>query len=433
MAGQPSREEDLLRYERDRWQKHAVEQEAIWKQEAAAQAAQLSRLQEQLSQRAPSRLASQVAPSPSPGAAFEAPGAPHGLPTDAETSEGDKEGDDEGHEGGDEEHHIQAAIDTQLRDILDGVKENIDNEIVPKCNEVIRTNQEQTIDIGGKAIKVSIELAKMIAGSPYVMMGATLGLIAGDFYMRGERAVVSTFWNVISLGYYGGAPVPIWKELIGRAAAAFNGGLLGGKVSAIVTYYKSICNDLGLEVTGALHSPTGKALQQLATVSSNINRHLAGEAEAPSEAELTDAQEIMEHRAVRDRPTSSAARRSSSSSARPHALQDLRPMPRPGSQQPGRRPNPNMQQFDRDVRVRNREQAKRIDLAAHRERELRARAYWQQELGELPPPTAPRKRVSHRMSELSREMTGTGRIGIPEPILPYNDISNDHFLNKYPG
>ena len=123
MTGQPSREEDLLRYERDRWQKHAVEQEAIWKQEAAAQAAQLSRLQEQLSQRAPSRLASQVAPSPSPGAAFEAPGAPHGLPTDAETSEGDKEGDDEGHEGDDEEHQIQATIDTQFRDSLDNVKE----------------------------------------------------------------------------------------------------------------------------------------------------------------------------------------------------------------------------------------------------------------------------------------------------------------------
>ena len=27
---------------------------------------------------------------------------------------------------------------------------------------------------------------------------------------------------------------------------------------------------------------------------------------------------------------------------------------------------------------------------------------------------------------------GRGRIGVPSPVLPYNDVSNDHFLNKSP-
>ena len=27
---------------------------------------------------------------------------------------------------------------------------------------------------------------------------------------------------------------------------------------------------------------------------------------------------------------------------------------------------------------------------------------------------------------------GRGLIHVPNPVMPYNDISNDHFLNKYP-
>ena len=50
-----------------------------------------------------------------------------------------------------------------------------------------------------------------------------------------------------------------------------------------------------------------------------------------------------------------------------------------------------------------------------------------------PPDTKFKRYVSRGVQDPNEGVThyaGRGLIGVPTPILPYNDISNDHFLNK---
>ena len=46
--------------------------------------------------------------------------------------------------------------------------------------------------------------------------------------------------------------------------------------------------------------------------------------------------------------------------------------------------------------------------------------------------TTRQKKAARAITPPSSSTESGGRIGVPSPVLPYNDISNDHFLNKYP-
>ena len=104
-------------------------------------------------------------------------------------------------------------------------------------------------------------------------------------------------------------------------------------------------------------------------------------------------------------------------------------------------PNPG-QRWSRQARAQHTQSVLDTQHAHQTLQQMRHAAEYQAELDELPanPHTQPigkpgRKRAVNmaHLDEAAADMSGRGRIGVPTPVLPYNDISNDHFLNKYPG
>ena len=316
--------------------------------------------------------------------------------------------------------------------------------------------------IAGEAFRVTLFAAKAILEDPVLMLGLSLALAIGEVRIQGGEFVWdkgtyawNTIWDnsltrLIHVDWLKVDPVPfsLWGELMKRTEGIFKSAV-GAKIASALAHNALKCIILTRKaVYGKLQVDDEKGAEELLSIREAIQDMAGGKLAlehgpqiiqiahhygvhpalmGPMHGPMPQPQYALEQGqpALRDQA-------SSSSSVAPFGLNSVRLPPATIEH-----PNP-AQRWTKQARAQHTQAVLDKQKAHQTLQQMRHAAEYQGELGELPanphskPKGKPRVNVAH-LDEAATDMSGRGRIGVPSPVLPYNDISNDHFLNKYPG
>ena len=228
-------------------------------------------------------------------------------------------------------------------------------------------------------------------------------------------------------------PYSAWAHAIQVAHAGLNGAKLGLRTAVLVRSFKGFINQFKTGATEALDIPQPENIKKLGKVAREISDHQKGESDPPTDAELRDALKIVGARfsAIR------RSRQHMALSSVPSPLPTRRPRFKPltmGRDDPAlmtsesekeRMPYPftrNKNQRVARPRRTAEEELQRLQDDPRSAEEI---------LGEMLRGNTQRRRREARGSGLTNIPEQTrGRIHVPNPVLPHNDVANDPYLIK---
>ena len=423
-------EEQLLTDERNAWEEQANKHEA-----------EVNRLREQLTRHAPSQLASQSAM----------------IPPDPFSGEHDEEEGEEDDTQGTLQA-VNAEIEGKFKTSLEHAKEILSGTILPACNQVRKSGQATTIMIAGEAFKVTLFAAKAILEDPVFMLGLSLALAIGEVRIQGGEFVWdkgtyawNTIWDnsltrLIHVDWLKVDPVPfsLWGELMKRTEGIFK-STVGAKIASALAHNALKCIILTRKaVYGKLQVDDEKGAEELLSIREAIQDMAGGKLALEHGPQII---QIAHHYGIhpalmgpvqqpygpmpQPQYALEQGQPASSSSMAPFGLNSVRLPPATIEH-----PNP-AQRWTKQARAQHTQAVLDKQKAHQTLQQMRHAAEYQEELGELP--TNPHSKAKGKravnmahLDEAATDMSGRGRIGVPSPVLPYNDVSNDHFLNKSP-
>ena len=224
------------------------------------------------------------------------------------------------------------------------------------------------------------------------------------------------FWG--AFGYAPAAPVEqtdLWARAIFHAQNAFSGGLTGAMVSAILRPFVNIHKHLAEGSRARYGIPSSDTLQRLADGGAELQQGTVSE-DMVKFMTKTIAKTNKPMRAIADRQYAIPPHF-------PHVPQlaitngalAIRDMTKTERAQPGRRER---------MRLEDELRRAKAEEIAQRRRRFKVDGVDQT------PAVALRARSSTTQVSPGDPRLGRGRIHVPSPVLPYNDVGNDPYLNK---
>ena len=344
---------------------------------------------------------SRTAPNDSPTkqqTAFEPPTA-----KPEKTQQPEEEGEAPSEDLRDLAEDVGEAFKVWAGDVENFIKEYV----LPGCKTIKDTGQAGVIHVGGKTIEVAVDVASFILTDPYIILGGVLFTIGGGVWDKsGEvmdrltNAASNTVW-----GKFGYAPenlvttIDTWQRLVGLAHYYIAGGMAGAVMSSVMRPWVNIQKHVAEGARARYHIPGAKQLADAAEAAEEIN--MGGGI----------SEEMVKYmiKAIKDTAVG-AERRSDRSLA---IGNDTYKRPNVTYAHRGNGPPVPIHTIALDDAVR-------IPAA-------RAKAATKKAAMEDPRIHAQAKATSDRRPAIVKK-TGRGLTHVPRPVMPYNDISNDHFF-----
>jgi hypothetical protein len=294
---------------------------------------------------------------------------------------------------------IGEAVGELFKDWAEGTEKLMRESILPALQTIKETGKAGVIQIAGKAIQVSYDVAVFILTDPYVLLGAALFTIgggafdkAGQFLDNAQLKAQNKFWGVF--GYAPEHAVEVidpWQRLVYHAHNALAGGMAGAATSAILRPFVNIQKHLAEGARARYSIPAGPGVEKLVEGVEDISRGTVSEDLVKFMVQVV-AKQNSRPRAVAKRYTIPAHYPPVPEIAYgpPLAIQDM-----------------TKTQKAHATRVQRMREAEEARKAKQTEMTQRRRRF-----------------------HLEGEGMGRGRIGVPDPVMPYNDVGNDPYLIK---
>jgi hypothetical protein len=300
---------------------------------------------------------------------------------------------------------IGGAVGELFLEWAEGTEKLMRESILPALKTIVESGKDGVLHIGGKVLQVSYDVAAFILTDPYVLLGAALFTLGGGAYDKVGNILDSVqlkaqnnFWGMF--GYKPTLQIEVlddWQRLVWHANNALTGAAAGGMMAAIMRPFVNIQKHLAEGARARYMIPGPDGLMRIAEGGEEL---LQGR--MVSEGLM---KEVIQLIAKSRRPRAVAKR---------YVVPAHYP-PVPAHYQSA----PAITYGDplaiRDMTKTEKVHATRIQRLKQAEEDRKAKAL------EL----AQRKRRF-----FVGEGMGRGRIHVPDPVLPHNDVSNDPYLIK---
>jgi len=347
---------------------------------------------------------------------------------------------------------IHTEINMKIAHAYENAWTMIKRDIVPACQTIVRSGANGTIYIGGHAIKVSLAVAQFIVKDPYLLLGISLAVAIGEFRYRGGTLVFdlsSGIWNTIVNNRLtqwvhidwlkiDREPVTLWDAAMRHAENALSGSGYGAMMSGLFRSSLAITKEVRKAVFGALEVNDEKGAQAELGKQAQIENAASTGVPASQVLPIININlgpAPVAPRAIQDAPRTIQALQDQP--AAPFGVNYVRlppqPIPNPNpalalQDQPQQKlqDQPSQRRWNRAEREEFDQRRRQLQQTERKLQGLRTQAEYEGELSEMP--RLPRgRRVPIIQHE---EGSGRGRIHVPDPVLPHNDVSNDPYLIK---
>ena len=146
----------------------------------------------------------------------------------------------------------------------EAISEMTHNKLIKPAQEVVKFGTTQTICLGKYTVRMTVENAKFITSSPFVILGAILAFIVGEYlplHQTTGQWTKQVIWNTLQRMAFQEPEVDIWKDLIFKAKNAMVGAGGGLLTHVVLDQLNKAIYGIGLEARQQYQIPDGNVVQ----------------------------------------------------------------------------------------------------------------------------------------------------------------------------
>jgi uncharacterized membrane protein YjgN (DUF898 family) len=183
---------------------------------------------------------------------------------------------------------IVEAVPGALTTWREGMSEILYEKVVKRAEQVLSTGVAITFYLGKQSVRMNVALARFIMNDPFIMLGAAVGLILGEFIPLHQSVAEwtrQTIWNTLRTIVWLPPEMTLWQNLMFKAKNTLAGAAAGVLGEIITINLIKILYGLAYEAQRRYNIPDKEALRNLLMLTARATRLAV---EAPKYETLSD-------------------------------------------------------------------------------------------------------------------------------------------------